>query len=627
LIVVVGIVLQRIRGIRLLSTLKKFLALFTTEERKRGVLVLILVIGMAFLETAGVASVMPFLAVLGNPDMLNTNTMLSTIFQYSKLFGIRTPEQFFIALGFCSFLIIILSAVYRTLTHYVMNRFIEMRRHTLGSRLLETYLRQPYAFFLDRHSGEMSKIILSEVDQFIGNVVRPAFNMFAFTLVFLSITAMLLWINPLLALLATGLLGGIYVLIFQGVKRKLARLGRRLVSADKARFMSASEAFGGIKDIKLIGREHSYLSRFNGSSEEFAATVAANLSINQVPKYLIETVAFGGIVLMIAMIMISAGGLGSKMLGDVLPIVGLYTFSAYRLQPALQSIFSGIASMRYGEETVRNLFNDLNPQTPPLQLPAFEPAPLKAKNTIGLKNLSYTYPNASKAALMNLNLEVPIGSAVGLVGSTGAGKTTMVDVILGLLRPTQGAITVDGLPVLDAQIRSWQRLLGYVPQEIFLADATIAENIAFGIPKAEIDYAKVERCARSAQVHGFIIQDLPEKYQTQVGERGVRLSGGQRQRIGIARALYRDPDVLVFDEATSALDPVTEQAVMAAINGIANQKTIFIIAHRLSTLRNCNPIVLIQDGQIKSCGDFERLMGEDEQFKKFVDLSWRKDND
>ena len=599
-----------------MKTLKKAIALLTLHERKRGLLVLVLVMGMALLETAGVASVMPFLAVLGNPEMLDTNPILNMIYTYAQEYGIGTPDGFLIALGIGAFVLVIATAAYRTLTHYVMNRYIEMRRHSIATRLLETYLRQPYAFFLDRHSGDMSKTILSEVDQVVGNVFRPAYSMVANSLVFIAITALLLIVNPWLALMAAGILGGLYALMFLGLKNKVTRLGGTLVTANKGRFMAAGEAIGGIKDIKLLGREQIYISRFQNHSQQFARTIASHQTINQVPKYLIEAFAFGGIIGIVVVLMISAGGLSNNALGQILPIIGLYAFSAYRMQPALQSIFSGFASLRYGQAAVDNLYADMYSHNILLQPRNAENAVIKACCIIALNHLSYTYPNAAKPALIDLNFDIPVGSTIGFVGSTGAGKTTLVDVILGLLRPTEGAITVDGIPVTDDHVRAWQQFLGYVPQEIFLTDTSIAENIALGIPKDQVDQEQVKKCARMAQAHEFIVQDLPSQYETLVGERGIRLSGGQRQRIGIARALYHNPEVLVFDEATSALDTITEQAVMNAIDALAHQKTIILIAHRLSTVKNCDQIVLLEQGRMKVKGRYKELIESNAQFKE-----------
>ena len=288
------------------------------------------------------------------------------------------------------------------------------------------------------------------------------------------------------------------------------------------------------------------------------------------------------------------------------------------MKPAVHHIYEGFASLRYGHAAVDSVHSDLHPKDVPDQLPRTTIAPIRAKHCIALQNLSYTYPTATKSALVELNLEIAVGSSVGLVGSTGAGKTTLVDVILGLLRPTEGAITVDGVPITDVQLRAWQQSLGYVPQEIFLTDTTVAENIALGIPSEQIDLEQVVYCARMAQVHDFIMQDLPEHYNTLVGERGVRLSGGQRQRIGIARALYHNPEVLVFDEATSSLDTVTECAVMQSIDALAHKKTIILIAHRLSTVKNCEQIVLLDQGMVKAKGAYSELTENSLQFSRMA---------
>jgi ABC-type multidrug transport system fused ATPase/permease subunit len=602
-----------------MSTLKKVVSLLTSPEKKQGMWVLVLVMGMAILETAGVASIMPFLAVLGNPQMLETNAVLSALYTRAKGLGISTPDDFLIALGIGSFVLIVVSAVYRIFTQYVMNRFIEMRRHSISARLLETYLSQPYEFFLDHHNSEMSKTILSEIDQVIQSVFRPVYNMAAYSLVLICIITLLILVDPLIALLVAGLIGGLYALIFVAIKHRLLNLGAVLVSSNRERFMAAGEALAGIKVIKLLGREFSYLSRFQGHSQQFASTIASQITLSQVPKYAIEALAFGGIIAIMLVLMVTAGGISNGAIGKILPIVGLYTFAAYRLQPAVQAIFQGFASLRYGQDAIDSIHADIQPDNIPEPFPEQVPIALKAKSLIALKHLSYAYPKATKYALIDLNLDIPVGSSVGLVGSTGAGKTTIVDVILGLLRPTKGAITVDGNPVTDEQLRAWQQSLGYVPQDIFLTDASVAENIALGIPNTQIDQKQVEHCARMAQVHEFIANELPNQYETLVGERGVRLSGGQRQRIGIARALYHNPEVLVLDEATSALDTVTERAVMEAIDALTHQKTIIIIAHRLSTVKNCDQIVLLEKGQIKVKGRFEELALADQQFRDMVD--------
>lgn len=601
-----------------MSTLKKVLSLLTPHEKRRGLLVLVLVIGMALLEVAGVASVMPFLAVLGNPDIIETNQWLATLYGYSEAIGIQTTDQFLMLLGGLSFGLIVISAVYRSLTMYGLNRFIEMRRYTISSRLLETYLRQPYSFFLNRHSGDLSKTVLSEVDQLVAQTIRPTIMMIAYSFVVLAIVALLIALNPILAVAVAVAFSVMYGGIYAIIRGYLARIGQIRVSANKQRFTAAAEVLGGIKSIKVFGREHSYLTQFMSPSRRFSQTQAAHQTLNQVPKFLIEALAFGGIVVLTMFLLAFYGGAQSNALGQILPILGLYAFSAYRLQPAAQHIYQGMSSLRYSGAAIDNILNDIIASKGNAPLRSRPSDPLQPCDRFRLSHLTYRYPLASSDALHDINLTIPIGSSVGLVGSTGAGKTTLVDIILGLLSPTKGALLIDEMPVNTDNVRAWQKCLGYVPQEIFLTDTSVAENIALGIPATEIDQDQVVRCAKMAQVHEFIASELREGYNTLVGERGVRLSGGQRQRIGIARALYHNPEILVFDEATSALDTVTEQAVMQAVNALQGTKTIIMIAHRLSTVRNLDQIIMLEQGRVKAQGTYDELSAQNHAFRNFV---------
>ncbi|WP_018862231.1 ABC transporter ATP-binding protein [Thioalkalivibrio sp. ALJ3] len=576
-----------------MNTWRKALALLTPREKRRGGLVLGMVIVMAVLETAGVASVMPFLSVLGNPEVVQTNTVLNAL--YDGL-GFTSVDAFIFALGAAAFGLILFSACFRSLTHYVMNRFIETRRHSIGKRLLETYLRQPYAFFLDRHSGDMAKNILSEVDQLVQNVFRPGMQMVAYSVVLLALVILLVVVDPWLALGVAVVIGGMYALIFGSVRGLLGRVGRDRARANQERFTAASEALGGIKDIKLLGRERAYLSRFDGPSSRQARHQATNQTLSEVPKFIIEAVGFGGVIALALVLLATQGGTDSNALGDILPILGLYAFAGYRLLPAAQYIYKGFAKLRFGGAAVDNAYNDLCQGEALAELYKRAPEPLVPQQMIALQNIHYTYPNAEHPALKGINLEIPVGTSVGIVGTSGSGKTTLVDVLLGLLRPTEGAIVVDDQPITADNLRAWQQALGYVPQNIFLTDSSVAENIALGVPADQIDHEQVERCARMAQVHDFIVGEMPQGYATLVGERGVRLSGGQLQRIGIARALYHDPPVLVFDEATSALDTETEAALMQAVERLAATKTLILIAHRLSTVEKCSQVVSLSSG-------------------------------
>jgi len=597
-----------------MKTLNRILEILTSQERRQILKVLILFVGLALFEAAGLVSIMPFLAILGNPELIETNTILSSLWSIAKDQNIDSKDQFLVALGVASFFLIMFAAIYRGFAHYSNNYFIEMCRHSISRRVLETYLHQQYSFFLNRHSGELSKTILSEVDNIIERVVRPSILMISNSVVFVALVVLLVLVNPWLMLLAVGLIGVLYFLIYAVLSNHIARFGKALVDANKERFTAAGEALGGIKSIKLFGREAAYLERFNRPSMQYSRSHAGHNTLGIIPSFVVEVVVFGAILLLTLVLIISSGGVKSDVMGEIIPIIGLYALSAIRLKPVMQSIYQGVAGLRFGGALVENLHKELALDKL-VSIHEIPSNPIKLKKSIFLDNLTFLYPETTVPSLDSISFNIPARSSLGIVGTTGAGKTTLVDLILGLLHPSKGQLVVDGKPVTLSNLRSWQKNLGYVPQDIFLSDTTIAENIALGIPKSQIDYEQVTRCARMAQLDTFIIQELPDLYETLVGERGVRLSGGQRQRIGIARALYHNPDVLIFDEATSALDTLTEQAIMGAIEMLGQHKTMIFIAHRLSTVRYCDQIILLDQGRIKAVGSFDELKDIDEHFR------------
>jgi len=577
----------------------KILALLSPRERKTGALVLGMMLALALLETAGVASVMPFLAVLGNPELVETNAALAWLYEQG---GFESVDRFLFALGVGALVMVVGSALFRILTTYAINRWTQMRRYSIGERLLATYLRQPYEFFLNRNSADLSKSILSEVDELVDKVFRPLMNAVAYSLVAIVLVGFLVWLNPVLATIVALVVGGAYGIIYLGVRGALGRMGADRINANQERFTAASEAFGGIKDLKVLGREEAYLKRFRGPAARFARYQSLSLTLSTAPKYLIEAVGFGG-VLILALALLGASG----DLGSVLPVLGVYTFGGYRLLPSAQHIFQGLSSLRFGLPAVNGVWRELrlgHPSPPRSESTSVPPA---LTGSIRFEGVTFRYPSAPEPTIRDVDLEIRAGTSVALVGKTGAGKTTAVDLLLGLLSPTEGRITVDGVPLTTENVRTWQAGIGYVPQNIYLADATVAENIAFGIPPEAIDREAVYRAARLAAIHDFVEQDLPSGYETEVGERGVRLSGGQRQRLGIARALYHDPAVLVLDEATSALDNATEQAIMEAVTRLAGSKTVVMIAHRLSTVRDCDCLIHLERGKVVGTGTFEDL--------------------
>ena len=584
-----------------MQTFKKLYFLLNAYQKKRAGLLVIMILIMAILDMAGVASVLPFMAVLTNPSLIETNFILQYMFQASSIFGVQNNQEFMFILGVLVFFTLVITLTFKAIVVYVQTRFILMLEHSIGKRLVEGYLYQPYSWFLSRHSADLGKTILSESTKIAGKGIGNFMDLIAKSAVTIAIIILLIVVDPKLALAVGFSLGLAYVLIFYSVNTYLKRIGEESLKNNRLRFTAVSEAFGAVKEIKIGGLEQTYIKSFSNSSRIFALTQASSSIISSLPRFLLESIGFGGMLLIILYSMSQKGSFN-----NALPIVSLYVFAGYRLLPALQMIYSSFTQLVYVGPSLDKLHDDLKN----LELPKEnqDQGVLSFNKKITLKNIHYSYPNASIAALENISLSIPIKSTVGFVGTTGSGKTTTVDIILGLLEPLKGSLEVDQEIITKQNLRSWQRSIGYVPQHIFLADDTLAANIAFGVESGDINQEAVEKVSKIANLHEFIMDELPNQYQTTIGERGIRLSGGQRQRIGIARALYNNPKVLVLDEATSALDNQTEQAVMDAVNNIGKDMTIILIAHRLNTLKNCDIIFKLEKGEVIDQGTFEKLI-------------------
>ena len=598
----------------MISTFRKLSALLDQRERRRAVVVFVLMVGTAFLEALGVASIMPFVAVLMNPEIIDNNAYVRSVYD---LLGFTDRNSFMVLFGSVLLFVFVSSLAFRALTTYAILRFSTMRLHTLACRLLSAYLRQPYEFFLGRNTATMAKSVLAEVSQVSNGVLVPAMQLMSAVLVSVALIGLLLIVSPVVSLaVAAGLAlayGGLYLLM----RRLVARIGVGRLDANRRRFILTSEVLGGVKELRVLGRETDYLDRFRKPSLLYAQYQASSKVIQQLPRYGIEAVAFGGMLgALLYMVQLESGAAG---LQDSMPLIALYGFAVYRLLPTFQLIFASANQMRFNMPAVDTLVADLTQKEQNEQRVLEPQAPaLGLRRELRLEGISYRYPGADRPSLDRVDLTIAAGSSVGFVGRTGAGKTTIVDIILGLLSPQEGRLLIDGQAVTSANVRAWQRSLAYVPQSIFLADDTVAANIAFGLRTQAIDQDKVEEAARIAQIHDFVVGELPLGYQTIVGERGTRLSGGQRQRLAIARALYHNPDVLIFDEATSALDNATEAALMEAIEQLRGNKTIIQVAHRLNTVRACDTIVLMERGRIVEQGPFDGLMAGSDDFRRLA---------
>jgi ATP-binding cassette, subfamily B, bacterial PglK len=584
-----------------MQTFKKLLFLLSSHERKRAGLLLIMIIIMAFLDMLGVASILPFMVVLVSPDLIETNFVLNTMFQITNVFGVVNNQQFLFVLGILVFVLLIISLIFKALTNFAQVRFVQMREYSIGKRLVEGYLHQPYSWFLNRNSADLGKTILSEVQQVIGSGMYPFMNLISQVIISIALIVLLILINPKLIFLIFILFGTAYGLIYKFYQKLLNQIGEQRLINNELRFLAVSESFGAAKEVKIGGLEQTYIKRFANAAYTFAQNQASASVIGLLPRYAIEALAFGGIILIILFLMSQTGHFNSA-----IPVISLYVYAGYRLMPAFQQIYNSFTSLAVVGPSLDKLHDDIK-NLKPFNLNQNQDI-LSLKTAIILKNIYYNYSNTSRFVLKNISLTIPAKSRVGIIGTTGSGKTTIVDIILGLLEAQKGVLKVDNQVITQKNSRAWRKCVGYVPQHIYLSDNTIAANIAFGIEPKYINKKQVIKASKIANLHDFVINELPKKYQTIIGERGVRLSGGQRQRIGIARALYHNPKVLVLDEATSALDNRTEKYVMDALNNLDKDMTVILIAHRINTLRFCDIIFKINKGRLVGEESFNQLI-------------------
>ena len=584
-----------------MQTFKKLFFLLNPHEKKHAGLLLLMIIIMALLDAIGVASIMPFMAVLTNPGLIETNLILNKMFQALSIFGVENNQQFLFFVGSLVLLLLLISLAFKALTSYAQIRFGQMRQYSISKRLMEGYLNEPYSWSLNKNSSEIGKNILDEVGVVVGLGIGEALQFIAKGCITISLIFLLILADPKLALLVGFTLCGLYGFIYYLLRNNLIRIGKERYKNNELRFKIISEAFNATRDIKVAGLEQIYTKRYSNCAHTYAKTSSHAEIIKQLPRFLLEALVFGGIMLIMLYLIGKTGSLN-----NALPILSLYVFAGYRLMPAVQVVYASSTQLSFAGPSINKLYDDIKSLKP------FEEnqdlSTLALNKSINLKNIHFNYPNASRTALKDINLSIPAKSKVGIVGTTGSGKSTTVDIILGLLEPQKGTLEVDGKIITKQNSRSWQRSIGYVPQSIFLSDDTVAANIAFGIESKDINQEAVEKASKIANLHEFVTDELPKKYQTTIGERGVRLSGGQRQRIGVARALYHNPQVLILDEATSALDNQTEQAVMDAINNLSKDITIVLIAHRLNTVKDCDTIFKLEKGNLVDQGTYDELI-------------------
>jgi ABC-type multidrug transport system fused ATPase/permease subunit len=590
---------------------KLIFKIFTKHEKYDFIGIILVLFFAGCIELVGVGSLGPFIAIVSNPQIIHTNAILHGLFDY---FQFKSDVNFITVSGITLIVIMALSNSCLSGMNYILYKFSATQRHLIATRLLEKYLRQSYIFYLNVNTAEISKKILGDVFIFTSAVLLPILQLISGLVISLSILVLLIFINPILAVIISIVLSVSYLLIFYFVRKILSKKGAEQFIINTLRYKYINETFGGIKDIKILGKEKIFLDSITEQSEKSTTNDATSDIINDLPKYLIETISISVIISLI-IIMISNG---SK-IDEFLPVLTVYVFGAYKLLPLFQKIFKAITSIRYNYPIVENIYHDLRELPSGIALTSSEIERMNFHRNIRLENIIFSYPGTNKEIIKNQSITIAVNTSVALVGSTGCGKTTFADIILGLLEPQSGKIFIDDVEIDDFNRKNWQQNLGYVPQTIYLTDDTIRNNIAFGVESSKIDDNAVIHAAKMANIHDFIMNELKFGYDTIIGERGIRLSGGQRQRIGIARAVYHNPSVLILDEATSALDTLTENAIMDAIKNLSRKKTIIMIAHRITTVKNCDAIYLIDKGIIADQGSYEELYDRNKIFRKMAD--------
>jgi len=571
---------------------------FSRRRQSQFILVLGLMVLASLAEVVSVGAIVPFLAVLTAPDRVFTHALAQPLI---SLLGVTRSEDLLLPLTWIFAGTVLVAGAIRLALAYVTTRFSYAIGADLSMDVYRRTLYQPYHVHISRNSSEIINAIYGKTAMLIGSILVPMLSLFSAVFLLGGLSLALFALDPLMMLAISSGFVIIYGSILQLTRHRLQRNSEVIANESTRVIKSLQEGLGGIRDVLIDGSQATYCAIYRNADRPLRLAQGNNTFISASPRYVIETLGMILIAFMAYAMSQREGGLATAV-----PLLGALALGAQRLLPVLQQAYSSLAIIRGAEASLRDTVALLE-QPVPAEADATQPDPLPFVGEIALKDMSFSYTEGAVPVLRNIDLVLPRGKRIGFVGATGSGKSTLLDVIMGLLRPTEGSLCVDGQAISEQNHRNWQAHVAHVPQSIYLSDSSIEENIAFGLPKKDIDSARVRQAAKQAQIDE-IIESWPEKYQTRVGERGVRLSGGQRQRIGIARALYKCADVIIFDEATSALDNETERAVMQAIDSLSPDLTILIVAHRLTTLQKCDFIVELDKGRVSRIGSYQELV-------------------
>ncbi len=575
-----------------MKIIKKIFSLFTSRQQHLFLYLIFAMLINSVFEVANIGLILPLIKFVNNPSSVENYPILV---RTGAFFGITNPRDILI-LFVCGLLaFFIFKSVYVVGLNRYQLRFVSNLQFSLSSRLLRVYLFSPWTFFLKSNSADLLNNVINRVGILCTGLISPLFILFTESLISVSILILLLVVEPFSTGIAIVLLGAISLIFFRFIKNKIKYFGIQSQECSARMIKSAQEAFGGIKETKILNREDHFIKSYEKNLRGYTQSWVYVALVSQIQRSILETFLVGSIIIVILVVLLrGAGGL------SLMSSLALFAVAAIRLMPTINRIISSISNIRYHYPALDVVHNDLNlPNYKEIEGSNKEKKAKKKlllQERIDLENVSFKYPDAKREALSRVSLSIPKGYSVAFIGPSGAGKTSLVDIILGLLNPTSGKVEVDGRDIKD-NIDSWRQQIGYIPQFIYLSDNTIRRNVAFGIDDVKIDDKKVWKALKYAQLEKFV-RKLPDGLDTIVGEHGARLSGGELQRIGIARALYHDPKILVLDEATSHLDIKTEKEIMNTIEALKGEKTLLIITHRPSTIENCDIKYTIKSGKI-----------------------------
>lgn len=593
----------------MLNLLKKLLSILPVADKQRLIILFFLMGIAAAFEVVGISIILTFISALSNPEQI-----IEVVSRLPLLSNLSITSVFDILLfgSIALILVFLVKTAYLLFFYYIQSRFVNNKFKNIATSLFSHYMKAPYEFHLGNNTATLIRNITIETNIILSQILIPLISIFMEGILILAIVVFLFLMEPVITSLALLILGGTGGLLILSLKNLERNFGKDAQLARREMIQKTNEGLGGVKEILVLGREDWFVRKFKAATISLARAATFSQVSKQAFKPVIETVAVIGM-LSIALIYLWQG----REVDSIIPTLVLFGVATFQLMPSLVKLTSQYNKLRYYGHALTPIHNDLMSLSSQGSISdSKSTSPVTFEKNIELKKVSFTYPGNQKPILNGVNLKIEKGSIVGFVGGSGEGKTTIVDIILGLFVPDSGSVLIDGKDIQD-NLASWQKHLGYIPQFIFLADDTIKNNIAFGIDEADINEDQINVAIALAQLESFITE-LPQGLDTVVGERGVRLSGGQRQRIGIARALYHDPQVLIMDEATSSLDTHTERGVIKSIEKLKGDRTILVIAHRLSTVKNCDNLYYVKNGKIADQGTYADLLENNKTFQSMV---------